>query len=121
MFFTVGHHQPSLEATDLERTNSAKQRVIANGIPRRERCNLCVAVRDGSMAGSGQWEARMGEERERRPGQAGGGEYVAIWLDSSLALAFPNSLKIVILGGITFQSQHRQASADSLSFPPALI
>lgn len=46
VFFTVAHNQPILKVTDLEHTHGAKQRVIANGIPRRERRGP-VAVGDG--------------------------------------------------------------------------
>ena len=59
VFFTVGRNQASLEATDLERTNGAKQRVIAIGIPRRERFNPRVAVRDGFPENFGEWEVGL--------------------------------------------------------------
>ena len=55
VFFSVGRNQPRFRATDLEHANGAKQRVIASGIPRRERFNLCVAVRDGSPEGVQEW------------------------------------------------------------------
>lgn len=45
----------------------------------------------------------------------------AVLLNFLLTLVSPNSLQMVILEGITFQSQHRKASADSLSFLPALM
>lgn len=53
MFFSVGRDrdQPRLRATDPEHANGAKQRVIAKGIPRRQRFNPRVVVRDGSPEG----------------------------------------------------------------------
>ena len=46
----------SLKATGLEYTNGAKQRVTANGIPRRERFSPRVAVRDGFPEDVQKWE-----------------------------------------------------------------
>ena len=45
----------------------------------------------------------------------------AVLLNFLLSLASPDSLEMVTLVGITFKSQHRRASADSLSFFPALM
>lgn len=92
VFFTVGRNQTSLEATDRERTNGAKQRVIANGIPRRERFNPRVAVRDGfpENFGSGKWALKedsvwMGEKWEKHPCQGEGGNLAGFLLSLSLS------------------------------------
>ena len=69
------------------------------------------AVQDGFPEDSEEWtvglkkdKVGVGEKRARHPRQGEGGAYLAIWLDSSVALVFPNGLKMVILRRLTFQS-----------------
>lgn len=47
VFFTVGHNQPVLKVPDVEHTNGAKQRAIANGFPGEREMQSCVAGRGG--------------------------------------------------------------------------
>lgn len=75
-----------------ERTNGAKQRVIANEIPRRERLNARVAVRDGfpENFGSGKWALKedsvwMGEKWEKHPRQGEGANLAGFLLSLSLS------------------------------------
>lgn len=107
-FFSVGRHQPHLRATDLEHANGAKQKVIASGIPRRERFNPCVAVRDGSPEGVVEWGLGLRGDWGKdgsRGGSVQGGEKAlsrgsaAVLLEPSPASAPSNSLKMVISGG----------------------
>lgn len=97
-----------MRATDGEHADGTKQRVIAKGIPRRERFNPRVAVRDGSP--EGVRERGLGLQEEGKDGGRGGssghggekalrGGSRAVLLDPSPASAPSNSLKMVISGG----------------------
>lgn len=83
---------------------------------------MCLAVRDGSPEGvrergwaSKETRGRMGEKWERHP-----------WWRKSLERWAGEVLRPLLtpqdgyLKGLTFRSQQRKASADSLSFRPAL-
>lgn len=59
VFVTVGHNQLVLKVTDLEHTNSSKQRVIVNGILRTKRGNLCVAVKDDFREAVWEWNVGL--------------------------------------------------------------
>lgn len=66
---------------------------VVNGISRKERFHLCEAVQAGFPEDSEEWEVGLkkdrvgvGEKKARYPRQGEGGAYLAIWLDSSVAL-----------------------------------
>lgn len=78
VFVSEGRNQPRLQATDLEHANGAKQRVIASGIPGRERLNPCVwlsGMAPQRVFGSGDGHPRrLGEGWGRSGSGIHGGE-----------------------------------------------